>query len=619
MRLRTVFKGAGLLVIAVAVAAVAALLATDPNEYKPDIAEAIEAETGRKVALDGNITWSLGLVTGLSVADVRLANAPWGSRPDMLRVGQAYARVALLPLLGGSIAIRELQLRDAEILIEIDRGGRSNLEMTPAAGPDSASPSDGLVLDVGEVEIRNASISLHDGRDGSESSVRLDRLDARAPSAGAAIDLAGDGSARLDGQSLGFSLRGRLADTASLWRGGIPGRLEIDEAMLSVDGNDLAARGRIDFTGPRPRVTGVISGELIDLDEALRGGDSDRIFSDDPLPFAALSAVDGEVKLEIGELIVPDFAFRDLVATARLENGALTLAPVSARLGDGTLGGSLTVSRGPTPQVALRLSSDDFDIAPVVTAIFGEDYVHGDGAVDIALDGTGSSLAGIIGAGNGHVRFLVDDGRIRTGGLGFLVGGISEVLKGGSGLRDWTAINCVAGDFAVRAGIAESRLSLIDTKALRLVGRGKIDLGKETVDFGIVPSPKTPTLNLALPVNVRGPLSNPSVTPDELSVLKKLGGLVGSIVFPPAAILSLGELGKAGNPCLEIVEKGAAPADTRFGSDSSQAGSEPNSPIEVEAQTTPEKSDTLTDGIRDLLRQRQRQDNSTGNGKLGAE
>ena len=129
----------------------------------------------------------------------------------------------------------------------------------------------------------------------------------------------------------------------------------------------------------------------------------------------------------------------------------------------------------------------------------------------------------------------------------------------GSGNGDWTAINWVAGDFDLRGGVATSRITLLDSEVLRLTGKGEIDLAHDTIDYYVAPSAKNPTLSLAVPVNLSGPLADPSITPDELSLLRRLGGLVGAVIFPPAALLSLGSLGSHDNPCLEAVRSVETP------------------------------------------------------------
>lgn len=236
-------------------------------------------------------------------------------------------------------------------------------------------------------------------------------------------------------------------------------------------------------------------------------------------------------------------------------------APVRARFDGRAFSGALAVNvRVTPPEVSLQLTARDFDVGRILGRIFDDEFIHGTGGLDLAISGRGRSVAEIVGSSAGHARLLMDAGEVRTGSLGLLVGGISELLPGlGSGNGDWTSINCVAGDFDIRGGIATSRVTLLDSKVLRLVGKGQIDLAHDTIDYYVTPSAKKPTLNLAVPINLSGPLADPSISPDELSVLAQIGGLVGAVIFPPAALLSLGSLGSHDNPCLEAVQSVALP------------------------------------------------------------
>lgn len=68
----------------------------------------------------------------------------------------------------------------------------------------------------------------------------------------------------------------------------------------------------------------------------------------------------------------------------------------------------------------------------------------------------------------------MDAGEVKTGSLDLLVGGISELLPGlGSGNSEWTLINCVAGDFDLRSGIATSRVALLDSEVLAWSAKDK--------------------------------------------------------------------------------------------------------------------------------------------------
>src|SRR3546814_2746280 len=84
--------------------------------------------TGRDLAINGDLKLDiLTLSPSLVVNDVRFANAEWGSRPDMAVVERFEAEVALLPLISGNLVIQRIVLVGADILIETNQQGRTNL------------------------------------------------------------------------------------------------------------------------------------------------------------------------------------------------------------------------------------------------------------------------------------------------------------------------------------------------------------------------------------------------------------------------------------------------------------------------------------------------------------
>src|SRR3546814_16616670 len=88
-----------------------------------------------------------------------------------------------------------------------------------------------------------------------------------------------------------------------------------------------------------------------------------RVFSDDPLPLAALRSVDGQVKLAVERLRVAGLELTEVQAVAALQGGDLAVAPLTAGLAGGSLDGRLDLKAAqPEPAAALRLDGQDVDI-----------------------------------------------------------------------------------------------------------------------------------------------------------------------------------------------------------------------------------------------------------------
>ena len=140
----------------------------------------------------------------------------------------------------------------------------------------------------------------------------------------------------------------------------------------------------------------------------------------------------------------------------------------------------------------------------------------------------------------------------------------------------------MANDFQLAKGVATSRVNLLSTEVITLTAGGDINLGTETYKMKINPKPRGIDLSLAVPILVRGPLDDPSFLPDPLDTLVKIGSLLGSILFPPVALIGLLELGGGNHPCVKYskqtegqtsptpsttLENGPAPAGPVSGSD----------------------------------------------------
>ncbi|MFT5182480.1 MAG: hypothetical protein ACI8S3_002372 [Alphaproteobacteria bacterium] len=387
--------------------------------------------------------------------------------------------------------------------------------------------------------------------------------------------------------------------------GGSSAKFSLDDLSFVLGDSRLSGDFSIDLSGKRLALAGDLSATWLDLtpwlgdDDETPAGKEERLLNDDPISFTALQNFDGALSLTAETLIAADLLFRDAALSFDLRGGQLQVSPARARFDARDIFGDLSVDvRAIPPAVSLSLTARDFDVGRILARLFEDEFVHGTGGMDLLIEGRGWSVAEIVGSSSGHVRILMDGGEVKTGDLGLLVGGINEIIPGlGSDNAEWTAINCVAGDFDLRDGIATSRVALLDSEVLRLVGKGQIDLAHDTLEFYVAPSAKSLTLNLAVPVNMSGPLADPSISPDELSLLRRLGGLVGAIIFPPAALLSLGSLGSHDNPCLQAVH--AAEVQPPPAAEPPDLSSYPEAELPLEAGT--DGAERLIDAVKQLL------------------
>ena len=185
MRLKTVLLGVVGVIVVLVVAAVVVLKSIDVNKYKPLIAEQAKAATGRELTIRGNLDLQIGFSPALVVHDVSFANAPWGSRAEMVKLGRFEVEVALLPLIFRQIQVKRLILVQPDILLETDARGTGNWVFgSPAAVPPPRQPTGEKAalpaVAVQKVRIEKGTLSYREGKTKQTTTLALEHLDVEA-------------------------------------------------------------------------------------------------------------------------------------------------------------------------------------------------------------------------------------------------------------------------------------------------------------------------------------------------------------------------------------------------------------------------------------------------------
>jgi uncharacterized protein involved in outer membrane biogenesis len=186
----------------------------EPTRYNARVADAVRDAIGRELSTVGSTELDIFPFPTIVVQDVRLANASWGSRADMVRVPRLEAELSLIPLLFGRIEFRRLVLEKPDVLFETDASGHGNWEFdAPATSQpgapkeDSASSAKHVVFS--SIVLHGGVIRFHDGASGKRLSATIDELALRE---------------NLIGDRLQISLAGSIADRP-LKLGGSIGRV----------------------------------------------------------------------------------------------------------------------------------------------------------------------------------------------------------------------------------------------------------------------------------------------------------------------------------------------------------------------------------------------------------
>jgi uncharacterized protein involved in outer membrane biogenesis len=173
------FLGICALLIFASMTVVYVFIATyDYNQLKPHIAQMVKDATGRELSLAGELDLAIGFSPALVVTDIAFANAPWGSRPQMVAVEKLQAQVRLLPLLQREVKVKHISLAGVEVLLETDPKGKGNWDLIAENSKGKSAGAFGSTgIKIDDIHIENLRFIFHNGKTGSKRYYSLIRLD----------------------------------------------------------------------------------------------------------------------------------------------------------------------------------------------------------------------------------------------------------------------------------------------------------------------------------------------------------------------------------------------------------------------------------------------------------
>lgn len=555
--------GVAVAAILVIVGAVIAVSTTDFTAYRNDIAAAVEDATGRKVVFGGRIEQSfLAASPSIVLTDLAVANADWGSRPQMLTAKRAEIEIALLPLIGGTIKVMRFRLAGADLLLETNAEGAANWLFAGQAGTASGTPSATSDNDessaapvvplLKRVRIDDSTMTFRDGRSGLVSRLRIDTIAARALTFESAISFTARGAYN----GLAVEADGSLGQLDALFQ---RVRKYPVDAALRFGRSRLQTSGAADLSGPLPEIAGSVDADLLDLDEIAaatgKGGrmlapekaaktgqpagqtrkNATALFPRDELPLGILGLFNGTLKVGMKRLVLARNQLDEIRADIVLRDGRMAVRKFVSRLAKGRIAGAVRLDvSSRTPNFAADLSASGISSGEVLRQALGEPLIDAPVAVRAQVSGIGRSAHAIASTLNGPVTITIGRGPVANRLFDVATTDLLKLLA-----RKPGRLAVVCGAFALQfdgRGVGRGKHLVLDTNRVTFYGRGAIDLKREALDFRFVPAGKGVSLTQIaslLPIAITGSLTRPAVAIEATAIPKRaVSELLGFVTRP---------------------------------------------------------------------------------------
>ena len=458
-----------------------------------------------------------------------------GPVPAISAVNFSTGRGDLAPLLPGvSLEQAKLSLGGLDQPVSAEARGAwkgSAFQATATLGSVSqfltGEPAGAFPISL-EASAGDNRLSMKGGVDDPSHLKGLDlAISGEAPDLAALSGLAGRPLPRLT--HVTFS--GQLSDLGALNKG-----IALTKAAFTSTQGDV--RGDLLVTaGKPPAIKGSLTSDRLDLD-ALQtavpaeqpatsapaapapaphtaGAPSGHLISDAPLPFASLRAVNADLRLTIGSLIVRGETWHYTTAVLLLDDGRLRLDPLRARLPAGMLDSTITADASQAaPPVSLRLNAPAVGLAPLLAMLGAPPVASGTANVQADLHGAGASPHAIAATLGGTASISMSGGQINTELLQKLAGpALARVnpaallVHGGS-----TEVKCLAVRMTAEHGQARLDPIALNSGLISVGGSGTVNLGAETLDLHLRPQGRIGGTGFEVPLTVTGSFADPRAT-----------------------------------------------------------------------------------------------------------
>ncbi|MGI9417663.1 MAG: AsmA family protein [Geminicoccaceae bacterium] len=212
--MKKLFLVLGVLLVLLVGAVVAAPFLVPSETIKSQLTAQVEAATGRKLAVNGDLDLSVLPSLAVDMGDVRFANVPGAEVADMVSLKELKVELKVLPLLTGAVEVDEFVLVEPNIHLEVAADGTPNWALETGGGETAASDeADGeedggslpiTELKLGDIRIENGSLTFIDRTAGTEE--RIDAIDMRLALADIRSPLDASGSLDYKGETIELDL-----------------------------------------------------------------------------------------------------------------------------------------------------------------------------------------------------------------------------------------------------------------------------------------------------------------------------------------------------------------------------------------------------------------------------
>ena len=300
------------------------------------------------------------------------------------------------------------------------------------------------------------------------------------------------------------------------------GRWSVEDLKLNLGKSDVRGSVFFDASRDRPFVSADLQSNFFDLketgikEEVKEELEEEYLFPRDPWPADKLDALDAEVELRIKKIRnarpVPLDAIDVRVV---LQNGKLTVDPITVSLASGTIKGRFALDASESPEAASAvIDIRGLRLSRLVPSLKEAESALGLLNGRIQLSGRGDTPAKLLGSSNGQILFAAQGGQASALLVEILGLDAAEAvtLLGRKHVKQ--PLRCAVVNLQVKDGTAKTAPFVVDATDTVLSVEGTLQLGEEKINLTARAEPRDASVfTLRTPIEIAGTFLDPQIKP----------------------------------------------------------------------------------------------------------
>ena len=216
------------------------------------------------------------------------------------------------------------------------------------------------------------------------------------------------------------------------------GTYNISDLRLHSKETDISSSFQVRTGGKRPRISGMLYSQELDLRPFVRSVDSAsknqkgaRVFSDKRMKPDMLAALDGEFKIRSKRIITPYGLMQNVQMDALLKDSCLTMRPLKATIGGGVAEvQGICRAEGSNVAVSAKIRIDELELNRLLKELQTDDVVDAVVGGELEFSTFGNSVRSLMANLNGKAIVSVGRGRIKNDLVRLFGAGLNTGLWG---------------------------------------------------------------------------------------------------------------------------------------------------------------------------------------------